>query len=283
MKEKIAIITGADGAMGREITKAISKAGYHVIMACLDINVATQIHEEIKRESSQEISLLPLNLADYQSIENFVKIIKSQYSSVDLLINNAGVLSSTPRNSVHNIELCTAVIYMGHYLLTHKLYPLMHQGTRILNTVSLTYKYGTIDDTFLMPANVADYNRFKKYGNAKTALYYMSLDLAEKGKESNITSNCCDPGLVSTPIIRMDNKIIDKLCDIFFRPFIKTPAQGAATAIDAALNPDWENVSGQCFANKKVTKIKRRLKKIEQRELLRKITQQIMEKNNFTI
>ena len=70
-----------------------------------------------------------------------------------------------------------------------------------------------------------------------------------------ITVNAADPGIVSTNIIRMD-MWFDPLTDILFRPCIRTPKQGAATAVSLLLDDRWKEVTGQMFASCKPKKVK---------------------------
>jgi NAD(P)-dependent dehydrogenase (short-subunit alcohol dehydrogenase family) len=85
--------------------------------------------------------------------------------------------------------------------------------------------------------------RIPIYSNSKLALTLFTFDLAERLKDKGITVNAADPGIVSTDIIRMHN-FIDPLTDIFFRPFIRTPRQGADTAIRLLLEEDKATQTG---------------------------------------
>ena len=283
MKKGVAIITGAGGGMGLEITKAVAKEGYTVIMAGSNSEKNRTACETLKKETGGEIELIGLNLSEFQSIDNFVAEIRKRYESIRLLINNAGAMPPEPRETIEELEYCAGTNYLGHYILTHRLLALMPAGSRIVNTVSLTYKMGKITENFFKPAYPKFFNRFRPYSNSKLAFLYFSLDAAEKWKELGITVNCSDPGVVNTPIVKMYNKTIDWLSDTFFRPFIKTPLQGASTAIRLALDPELEGVTGQLHANQKNRKIPTRILSSPQRKLLRKLTQQIIEEKKITL
>lgn len=283
MEKGFAIITGAGGGMGLEITKAVAKAGYKVIMAGSNSEKNRTACETLVKETGGEIELLGLNLSEFASIDNFVEEVKKRCSSISLLINNAGAMPPEPRETVEGLEYCAGTNYLGHYILIHRLLPLLPAGSRIVNTVSLTYKMGKITEEFFKPSYPKFFNRFRPYSNSKLAFLYVSLDMAEKWKELGITVNCSDPGVVNTPIVKMYNKTVDWLSDTFFRPFIKTPAQGASTAIKLALDPDLKDVTGQLYANQKRKQIPARILESPQRELLRKVTQQIIEEKNIKL
>jgi NAD(P)-dependent dehydrogenase (short-subunit alcohol dehydrogenase family) len=283
MRKSVAIITGANGGMGREITKKVLLAGYETVMACRNIEKSLPICQEIEKETNLKPTLLQLDLASFNSILAFVETIKQKYDRIDLLLNNAGVLSHYLEITEQGVENTIGVNYLGHYLLTRELFPLMGEGTRIVNMISLTYRYGKIDDHFFDVDKIKHFNRFTLYSNSKLAFLYFSLDIAGEWKEKGITVNCADPGIVSTNIIRMGNPVIDKLCDIFFRPLIKQPLEGAGTLLYLALSDKVKNSTGNYFRNKKRRKISKKLLLHPQRQLLKEITEEFIQQFTSSI
>ena len=273
---KTAIITGADGDMGKQHTIALAQDGFNIIMACYCRQDGDKTCQEIKKLThNEQIQVIELDLSSFDKIKLFVEKVKQTFDHVDVLLNNAGTLPSKPMVSANGYELTIAVNYLGHFLLTELLSPLFVSQTRIVSMVSLTYKYGTITENLFLPTE--KYNRFVSYSNSKLALYYATLYWADKWKDKNIHVNCADPGLVSTHIIKMDNIIVDTLCNILFRPLIKTPLQGASTMIHVATTNDG-NVSGQLFKNKKIVKVKRKIaNNFHQQQLLINMTEKVLE------
>lgn len=284
MGRNVALVTGADGGMGRVHVRELAKAGYEVIMACIDIAAAQPIMEEIQRETGGTFHLMALDLGNLADIVRFADEVKSRFPSLQILLNNAGVLPSQPKSSADNIELTMAVNYLGHFTLTNLLHPIMGTGTRIVSMISLSYFLGAVTPDVFVPKTEKTYNRFTAYGSSKLGLYYFMLDASDAWKKEGICFNVADPFIVSTSIIRMNNRVVDKLCDWFFRPLINTPEQGAATMLAAALDPAFENVTGRIFKNKKVAPFKKRFyPNLEQRKLLREMTLQILSEHNIQI
>lgn len=281
MEQKIAIITGANGGMGSTLVRDVSKAGFKVIMACQSIQRATPTFERLKKETQADIELWPLNLASFESIRNFVAEFQKQYQHIDLLLNNAGTLCHKPEQTAENYEKTVGVNYLGHYVLTHSLLPLMGKGTRVVNMVSLTVRYGHLKPTLFQPVDNKHFNRFVTYSDSKKAFFYFTMDAAEAWADKGITVNCADPGIVSTNIIRMGNKVIDKLCDLIYRPLIKTPTQGASTMLRLALDPTLEGKTGGLYANNKQQKVKSKLLNSPERVMLRELTVEITQKHGF--
>lgn len=280
----VALVTGADGGMGRIHVRELTKAGYEVIMACIDTDVAKPVMEEIKRETGGKLHLMRLDLGDLADVVRFADEVKSRFHSLQILLNNAGVLANHVKTSVNNVEYTVAVNYLGHFTLTNLLHPIMGKGTRIVSMISLAYVIGKIKPDFFAPKTQKNYNRFTVYGSSKLALYYFMLDASEAWKDEGICFNVSDPNIVSTNIIRLDNVVIDTLCDWFFRPFINSPEQGAANMLVAALSPEYQNVTGKVFKNRKVIPHKNRFyNNMEQRKLLRNLTLQLLADNNIVL
>jgi len=280
---KFAIITGADGDMGKEITKAVIQAGYTVIMACLPSSRTQPALLQIKKETNKDPVLLPLDLSSTDSIINFVEKVKSDYPHIDLIINNAGVLYPKNKTLDNKWDYTTMVNYFGHYLLTHKLLPLLSNGARVINVCSLTYRYGKIEQQLFHCGRNSWVQQVRNYSNSKLALLYFTLDLAEQLAERNIMVNCSDPGIVGTKIIAMNNRFFDVICDILARPFMKSPKSGAKTAIYLALNEKAGNISGGYFKNAKQIPILSRVLQNNERELLRNLTGDLLREKNIAL
>ena len=247
-----ALITGAAGGMGFEITKALAQADYPIIMVCKNLEKATLKRSQIIKETgNSQIEIEHLNLASLQEVKNFSERIKQKEIKIGLLMNNAGMMPCHYSKTEDGFEETVSVNYLGTVLLTCLLEDCMIQGSRIVNMISLTYKYGQLDfDDFFTHGKKGKFSRLSIYSNTKLALTLFTLKYAESVKSKGITVNAADPGIVSTPIIRMD-KWFDVFTDCFYRPLIRTPRQGADTAIRLLLNPEYEAQTGNCYKNGK--------------------------------
>lgn len=239
MKQKLAVITGADGGMGMEITRAVATAGYKVIMACRDPEIAEEKRQLIMRETGNiALEIVPVNLASLSSTASFANELLQRGEVITLLMNNAGTMETRRCITEDGLERTVSVNYVAPYLLTRKLLPLMGEGSRIVNMVSCTYAIGKLDfPDFFLCGKKGAFWRIPIYSNTKLALTLFTIALSKKVKEKGIIVNAADPGIVSTKIITM-HMWFDPLTDIFFRPFIRTPRQGAATAISLLLDED---------------------------------------------
>ena len=255
MMKKTAVITGADGGMGAEITKAVAMAGYHVIMVCYTSFKGEEKKSRIILDTGNEdIEVVQADLSSMESVVDAVDKIKDKTPSVELLMNNAGTMCTHYVRTEDGFEHTVAVNYLAPYLLTRRLLPIMHEGSRIVNMISCTYAIGKIGPHFFTKGREGSFFRIPIYSNTKLALWLFTREMSERVKGRGITVNAADPGIVSTNIIRMD-EWFDPLTDIFFRPFIRTPQQGAETAIRLLLDEQFGNLTGRMFTSSKEKKV----------------------------
>lgn len=239
MEKKLAVITGADGGMGTEITRAVARAGYRVIMACYDPAKAEAKRRMLAEETGNaEIEVRGIDLASLASVAAFADRLLQEGAPLALLMNNAGTMETGRHITEDGLERTVSVNYVGPYLLTRKLLPLMGEGSRVVNMVSCTYAIGRLDfPDFFLRGKKGAFWRIPIYSNTKLALTLFTIELARRVKERGIVVNAADPGIVSTNIITM-HMWFDPLTDILFRPFIRTPRQGAATAVSLLLDEE---------------------------------------------
>ena len=146
MEKKLAVITGADGGMGSEITRAVALAGYRVIMACCNLEKAEAKRKLLMKETNNEdIEVWKIDLASLESVASFADRLLSSTNRLALLMNNAGTMETGRHITDDGLERTVSVNYVGHYLLTRKLLPLMETGSRIVNMVSCTYAIGKLE------------------------------------------------------------------------------------------------------------------------------------------
>ena len=126
MERKLAVITGADGGMGTEITRAVACAGYDVIMACYSSSKAeTKCRELVKETGNEKIEVWQIDLASLASVRAFADRMLRQKTPVALLMNNAGTMETGLHITEDGLERTVSVNYVGPYLLTRLLLPLM--------------------------------------------------------------------------------------------------------------------------------------------------------------
>jgi NAD(P)-dependent dehydrogenase (short-subunit alcohol dehydrogenase family) len=253
------IITGANRGVGKGITRALAKQGRHIIMACRNLHLSIESKNQIVTESgNQNIELFELDLASFASIHSFVNNLRNRKIEIAALINNAGILSNSFMKTIDGYEQTIQVNYIGQFLLTILLLPMIRKDSgRIINTSSLLYRFGSVDEN-IFTINEMKYHGFRAYADSKLALLLFSLELSERIRQEGISVNSVDPGVVNTDMLTM-NKWFDPLANILFRPFVKSADKGAETSIYLASSPIVEKETGKYYCGKKEKKLPRRV------------------------
>ncbi|MCK4968567.1 MAG: SDR family oxidoreductase [Candidatus Aenigmarchaeota archaeon] len=250
MKGKVVLITGATSGIGKETAIAISKMGATVIFLARDKKRAEITKKEIiNLTKNRNVDYILCDLASFNSIKNFVKIFKSKYKRLDVLVNNAGIWNKDRKLSKDDVEETFAVNYLALFLLTTLLLDLIKKSkqSRIVNVTSGLHR-GTInfDDVEFEKS----YSGMNAYSQSKLAVILFTRLLSKKLEGTGVTVNCVHPGLVATNLARNSGAISKS----FFKMFGKTPKKGAETSIYVATSPDVENVTGEYFTNSKISK-----------------------------
>lgn len=256
------IITGAGGSIGSAITRAIANQGRNVIMACRNVAKDTPLCQQLNNECRGTVTIMELNLASLDSVAAFAQRIQQEGITIEALINNAGVMCKEYTTTHEGYETTTGVNFIGTYLLTHLLLPMMQESGNITFTTSLTRYIGKVDRKFF-DFNAGNYGRFKAYSQSKLATTILAAHLAEQLAPCNIQVNAADPGVVNTGMIHMD-AWFDPIADRCFRPFISSPENGAISALAASDS----KVTGMIFNKNKFSPIPRRLKEHKLQEWL---------------
>jgi retinol dehydrogenase 12 len=271
------IITGANRGVGKSITKALAKQGHHIIMACRNLRLSIESKNQIETESgNHNIELFELDLASFESIHSFVNNLRNRKIEIATLINNAGILSNSFMKTIDGYEQTIQVNYIGQFLLTVLLLPMIRKnGGRIINTSSLLYRFGSVDEN-IFSINEKTYHGFRAYADSKLALLLFSLELAERTGQEGISVNSVDPGVVNTNMLTM-NKWFDPLTNILFRPFVKSADKGAETSIYLASSPMVEKETGKYYCGKNERNLLRRVIYHPYKKELWKQTEKILE------
>jgi len=253
MKGKTVLITGADGGIGREVTRSLAKKGAALVMACIDVNDARPVCEEIKRQSGNSaIEMMQLDLSSLASIREFARGFSEKYRQLHVLINNAGVYCAKRGETRDGFEKTIGINYLGPFLLTHLLLPVFRKTpqARIVNVSSNAYFQGrlNLDNLHLRKG----YQGFKAYANSKLAIVLFTLELADRLKDSGITVNAVHPGHVATNIWNMwPGKWYQALLFKIIRLFARTPEEAAQNSIFLATADEVKGVTGTYFDDRK--------------------------------
>jgi len=249
---KTAIVTGANSGMGLATTVELARQGMRVIMACRSKERGeTALKEAIAKSGSSAIELMSLDQGSLASIRAFAKAYQETHPSLDVLVNNAGVVTLKRETTSDGFESMIGINHLGHFLLTNLLLDLLKRAPegRIVNVASGAYKWGRIH--FDDPHLVKGFNVAKGYGQSKLANILFTRELARRLAGTRATVNCLHPGGVATSI-GVDRKTgFGKTVMKLAKLVLLTPEQGAETTLYLAASPDLFGISGEYYYRKK--------------------------------
>jgi len=201
---RTAVVTGANGGLGLETARQLAAKGAHVVMAVRSQEKAAAAVEEIRATAPDAaLELVPLDLASQASVRAAAGQVMAAHETIDLLVNNAGVMGIPEAKTVDGFEMQFGVDHLGHWSLTALLLPalLRAPGSRIVTVTSTAHHMGRAVD----PANPhlrGRYRPWRAYGQAKLANFHFGLGLQrelERGG-AGTASLIAHPGLSNTDL-----------------------------------------------------------------------------------
>ena len=244
---KTAVVTGCNSGLGYETMRVLAMRGAHVIGTGRNLDKASKACASVTGKTTP----VALELSNFYSIIECSDKIAKLSLPIDILVCNAGINTFSDLELVNGVERTFAVNHLGHFIFVNHLMPLLKESkeSRIVHVSSKSAYVQApivgIDFDNLRGEGTFDY--WEAYGRSKLANALFSLELSARLEGSSITSNALHPGLVQTNIARNAPVILRTAFDWFGGFISKTPAEGAATQVYVATNPDIKGVSGAFF------------------------------------
>lgn len=235
------LVTGSTDGIGRAAAAELLRGGAEVILHGRDERKGKKVQREL--EGVAGVSRRPdLVIADFSrqdQIRSMAEDIISRYPRLDVLVNDAGTYQKTRHQAPDGTELTFAVNYLGPFLLTHLLLPLMAAGSRIVTVASSAHFDVDRIDWDNLPGQPR-YDPWGAYALSKFADVTFTYTLARNLEGTGITANCLHPGVVDTKLSRSAAPGITTI----------TPEEGAGTPVWLARSPDVAGISGKYFEGK---------------------------------
>ncbi|XP_070832286.1 polyprenol dehydrogenase [Chaetodon trifascialis] len=248
---KVAIVTGGGRGIGYEVVRHMARLGAHVIIGGRDeqegLAAVRRICEDYKEA---KVEFTKLDLASLQSVRQFVQSFKERDLPLHVLVNNAGVMLVPEGRTEDGFEQHFGVNYLGHFLLTWLLLDTLKDSgkcgrfSRVVNVSSSAHRLGEI--RLNDPNSCHCYSAHAAYCHSKLAQLLFSSHLHQELQHGGYPLSSCavDPGMVDTALYR---HLWTPLClaqSAIARLLFRTPAEGAATVLYAALSPALEGERG---------------------------------------
>jgi NAD(P)-dependent dehydrogenase (short-subunit alcohol dehydrogenase family) len=239
---KTAIVTGASAGLGFETALTLAEKGATVILACRNAAKAETAKSQIlQRHANAKLEIILVDLTELCSVRKFAEAFRARHKTLDLLINNAGIMVPPYAKTIDGFESQMAANYFGHFLLTSLLLDLMPDSpkSRVVSLASLAHRMGTGEINFEDLNCEQSYAKMAAYSQSKLACLMFALELQRRLKTSNkkILSVAAHPGASDTELSRYIPAPLAFILRYTLIPLIShSPACGALPTLMAAFS-----------------------------------------------
>ena len=251
MGGKTVLVTGGTSGIGKATAVAMAAMGADVVVTGRDPERGELAVEEIWAESfGGSVELMLADLAVQAEVRRLAEEFMERYDRLDVLVNNAGLVQSTRTETRDGIETTLAVNHLAPFLLTNLLLDLLKSSapSRVVTVSSEAQRWGRMDFDDLQ--SKSKYRGFPVYGMTKLANIVFTYELAERLEGTGVTATCMHPGAVNTRFGTSNGGPMTLLFRAF-KPFMRTPDQGADTVNYLVSSWEVEGVSGKYYSDRK--------------------------------
>ncbi|KAI4488197.1 hypothetical protein M0804_005045 [Polistes exclamans] len=254
LRNKLALITGANTGIGFETARSLALHGCHVILACRNVKAGEEAVKKIKQEKENvNCEVLELDLGSLQSVRNAAEKFKQKYRTLHILILNAGVFGIPYELTKDGYERTFQVNHLSQFYFTLLLeHPIRScYNARIVIVSSESHRFSSIqhvEDIHPLTLSPPKYHYWSMsaYNDSKLYNILFAQELSKQWPAVSVFS--CHPGnMVSSSISRYS--WIFRLLFAVVRPFTKSLQQAASTTIFCATAPELEGATGLYFNN----------------------------------
>jgi len=257
MRGKTILITGGTSGIGKAAAVALAAMGANVVIVGRNQKRGEAAVEEIRARSHNEsVELMLADLSVKAEVRGLAEEFQERHDRLDVLANNAGLVHSKRTETPDGIETTLAINHLAPFLLTNLLLGRLEKSapSRVITVSSEAQRWGTMD--FEDMQSRRKYRGFPVYGMTKLANIMFTYELAERLNGTGVSANCLHPGSVGTNF-GQNNRGPMALFFRTFKPFMRSPEQGADTLVWLASSPEVEGVSGKYYSDRKEIEAKK--------------------------
>ncbi|KAK9802621.1 hypothetical protein WJX73_005824 [Symbiochloris irregularis] len=250
--DKTFLVTGCSSGIGIETARALHATGADVYFTTRDAAKGAKVLEEIRSTSSGsgELHHLELELAHLQSVREAAASFLEQSRRLNAIIFNAGVMACPEGKTKDGFETQLGVNHLAHFLLFQLLKPTLlasstpEFNSRVVAVSSSGHRGGSVQFDDLNFEN--GYNKWKAYAQSKTAMIWTANEIERRFGSKGLHGLSLNPGGIWTPLQRHTPELKEQYGSVAqVQAYMKSPEQGAATSVYAALSKDWEGRGGK--------------------------------------
>jgi retinol dehydrogenase 14 len=252
MSGKNILVTGGTGGIGKATAVGLAALGARVGIIGRDAIRTAAAAAGIRAASGNPaVDAFTADMSSHADVRRLAGELLGAYRRLDVLVNNVGGFWAHRHVTADGLERTFALNHLGPFLLTNLLLARLKASApaRVVTVSSGAQAQGRIDFDDLQGS--AAYSGQRAYNASKLANVMFTYELARRLEGTGVTATVLHPGLVRTNFGAEDQAAFFKVMQPLVRPFMKTPAAGAATPIYLACSLEVEGVTGRYFANGK--------------------------------
>ena len=234
--EKTMLVTGATDGLGKRVARELAAKGATVLLLGRSRERLEATLEELRRETgSEKLRSYMADLSSLGEVRGMAERVLSHEERLDVLVNNAGIISREREESGDGHELTFAVNHLSHFLLTDLLLPLLKDSApaRVVNVASAGQSPIDFGDTMLERG----YDAMRAYTQSKLAQVMFTFELAERLRGTGVSVNALHPASL------MDTKMVRDT----FGYTMSTVEEGAEAVVRLAVSRQLEGATGRYF------------------------------------
>lgn len=250
MLGRTVVITGGTSGIGKATAIGLAALGARVAIAGRDLVRAEAAATDIRGTTGNpNVAAFGADLSSQSDVRRLAAELLEAYPRIDVLVNNVGGFWATRHITADGLERTFALNHLAAYLLTNLLLDRLKASApaRVVTVASNAQSLGKIDFDDLQGERT--YSGQTAYNQSKLADVMFTYELARRLEGTGVTATVLHPGVVRTGFGAEDPSLIFKLLVPLWRPFMKTPADGASTSIYLASSSKVEGVTGMYFAD----------------------------------
>lgn len=252
------LITGCTSGIGTETARALYLTGANIYITARDVEKGKTVAEQLSTDASRPVTVIKMSLDSFESIRKGVNDLLSRISTLNILINNAGIMATPYGQTEDGFELQFGTNHLGHFLLFQLLKPVLLSGatverpSRVVAVASTGHRIVDKIDFDNLDWSKREYNGGAAYGYSKLANIYFANELTRRYRDQNLIGFSLHPGSVATPLQRYmkGTPFYEAVMeDPTYQAQVKSAKQGASTTAWAAVAKESQNLGGRYLEN----------------------------------
>jgi NAD(P)-dependent dehydrogenase (short-subunit alcohol dehydrogenase family) len=260
MQSKIVLVTGATNGIGLATARELAGMGARIFGVCRAAERCAWAESTIRSETNnQNVKYFCADLSSMADVRALAAEFCQHSDRLDVLVNNAGAFFARRETSADGFEMTFALNHLSYFLLTSLLLDLLTASgqpgdpARVVVVASEAQAGGTLDEDVLL--GKTRYQGFQAYASSKLCNIVFTYELARRLHEQPVVANVLHPGFVATGfalnnfpgILRPFGAVYQALAKLF----VRSPEQGADTAVWLASDPETAQHNGKYFKDRK--------------------------------